>query len=579
MSKTLPALPDILLLTWFGTIPCFDLARRRLTHVAPEALDKTFLPLGLKRDGGTEAAPLFSLAGEGWAGLPALEIGKGMYPRCVTFLGGTSFMIAKPVGSLEVNAKAASSFENFLPLLAKDFLALREILSMHWRLGSAEPVPLGLDKFKLKIGASEASLWDNLPLNYDATLQTLSIKASGVGLSLKGVPLELEAPVIWINPLGNIGNRALQYLTAVGLAARVPGAKIQNIKLEMWNYENPFPRPPAWKSAGTGTRTHLDLEGLADCLVRREVEAVCIDGFAFHLDHYPPRPICRQLLPAAHGTEAVQGFGSEELVCSVRAAEILKNIHPDYLPLPPGYYAKLQEESGLELVFFGQLGDDAYSASLRKAFPAARFVPSVNQNYDFELLRRSRNVALSISTFAWLATWLGDAERIYLPVGGMFSPVQHPSQDYLPLEEDNYRYILLPPVKSVNLQEEPERFQAMQDLVAKRARFADREEIREIRERAIGLEAHKTQVKGFSSPFYLMQNPDAAVGVRALQETALNHYLRIGAREKRPYRPFDALFYADAYPDAAEAVALGYYPSLFAHFLEIGEKKGYAPTP
>ncbi len=579
MSAALPDLPDFLLLTWFGTIPCLDLALRRLTHVAPEALDASFLPLGLKCVEGSGGSTSFALAGEGWAGLPKLEIGKGMHPRCLTFLGGKAFMIAKPAGTLEVSAKAASNFENFLPLPAADFLALRGILSRHWCLGEAEPLPVGLDKFRFKIGTREIPLADNLPLDCEAAFQTLSLAASTGPLLLKSVPPEPVRPTIWIDPLGNIGNRALQYLTATGLAGRVPGARVQNIRLEMWDHNEPIARPPAWKSASTGYRTHLDVEGLADCLNRREVETVCIDGFAFHLDHYPPRAICRQLLPAAAGTEAASGFGPGELVCSVRAAEILKNIHPDYFPLPPGYYAKLQQESGLDLVFYGQLGDDPYSAALRAAFPKARFIPGVNQNYDFEVLRRSRNVALSISTFAWLAAWLGEAERIYLPVGGMFSPVQHPAQAYLPLEETAYRYVLLPPVKSVNLHDEPERFQAMQDLVARRARFADLKEIREMLTRAIKLEERTATVKGFDSAFYLARNPDAAVGVRALQETALNHYLRTGAREKRTYRPFDPLFYAGMYPDAAEAVALGHYPSLFTHFLEVGEALGYVPVP
>ena len=100
---------------------------------------------------------------------------------------------------------------------------------------------------------------------------------------------------------------------------------------------------------------HLDVEGLADCSNRREVEAVYIEGYAFHLDHYPPRAICRQLLPPAAGTEAVQDFGPGELVCSVHAAEIMDRAHPDYFPLPPGITRSCRRRAASISCFTGSL--------------------------------------------------------------------------------------------------------------------------------------------------------------------------------------------------------------------------------
>lgn len=578
MDVKRPALPDFLLLTWFGTVPCFNPESRRLVHVAIEALDNSLIPLGVRRIGGAEAAPEFAVDGGGWAELGAVQILKGMHPRCLVFQRGDVFIITKPDGTLEGSAKEARNFENFLPIAAADFLNLRGLLARHWQQNEMPAQPLGLDKFQLIFDGGNFPLVDNLPLNCDAAFTRLNLKSADVILALEAVQPGQEPPVIWIASLGNIGNRALEYLTAVGLASRVPDVKIKNIKLDMWGYENSAPRPEIWKSASTGARAHLDIEGLADCLSRREVQALCLDGYNFHLDHYPPRAACRELLPAVPGTEEARGFGAHELVCSVRGAEILRGIHPDYFPLPPGYYARLQEESGLELVFFGQLDNSSYSAALRDAFPKARFVEGVNQSYDFEVLRRSRNIAISISTFAWLAAWLSAAERIYLPVGGIFNPAQHPGQDFLPLNDPAYRYLLLPPVKSANLHKDPERFALMQRLIESQTRRIETPDVRELILRSSLPEQRKIRVKNFDSAYYLSQYPDAANPVRALRETALNHFLRIGAKEKRMHRPFDPLFYASHYPDASEAVALGYYPSLFAHFLEAGEAKGYKPT-
>ena len=384
---------------------------------------------------------------------------------------------------------------------------------------------------------------------------------------------------VWINHLGNIGNRALQYLTAKSIAARVPGAEVRNIHLDMWGKVEPAPRPPAWASAGTGTRFHVDVEGLADCLRRGVVDAICVEGYAFHLDHFPSREACRALFPPTLGQAEARGFGQHELVCSVRAAEILRAFHGDYFPLPPGYYAKLQEQTGLDLVFFGQLGDDPYSNGLRAAFPKARFVPGVDQNHDFEVLRRSANVALSISTFAWLAAWLGEAERIYMPVGGMFNPIQHPDMILTPLDEPAYRFMLLPPVKAVNPFEDITRFLLMQETIARQTRLASLEELREMLSRSRKLGRGMVPVKGFNNAAYLAANPDVAHEVRALRQTALNHCLTVDERMQRLFRIFDPLFYAFTYQDAAEAVSLGHYPDLWTHFRLAGEALGYVPAP
>lgn len=567
-------------MSWFGTFLCQDTQDGRLLHRGLESLRDRHSLLGLEPEGEdfvlshAHCQPRDALPGG-----PAFKAVAGMRPGCLTLAAGRGFVTAQPDGELRLNTLEAREWEQFLPVQARDLLLLREILARRWSLEGQSPVPAGLAEFQLKFGDRSVDLAANLPFPAAMDGEALRLVTEFGPLLACRAPDSASGKQIWINPMGNIGNRALQYLTAAGIAARVPGADIRNLFLEMWGRHEPAPRPRAWESAATGSRYHLDIEGLADCLIRGEANAICIDGYTFHLDHYPPRGACRALFPASSGAETVRGFGPHELVCSIRGAEILQARHPDYFPLPPAYYARLQQDSGLDLVFFGQLGDDPYSLSLRAAFPRARFVSSVNQNHDFEVLRRSRNVALSISTFAWLAAWLGEAERIYLPVGGMFSPAQHPGQFYLPLDEPAYRYVLLPPVTSFNLEEEPARFWLMQDLLARRARFIGVEELRGLSARAARFGKGRARVKDFNGAAYLAANPDVANEVRALRATALGHYLTVGVDEHRLVRPFDPLFYADTYPDAADAVALAHYPSLFAHFLAEGEGLGYLPGP
>ena len=60
-------------------------------------------------------------------------------------------MIAKPAGTLEVSAKAASNFENFCLSRLRIFWPYAgNYLGIG--AGEAEPLPVGLDKFRLKIG-------------------------------------------------------------------------------------------------------------------------------------------------------------------------------------------------------------------------------------------------------------------------------------------------------------------------------------------------------------------------------------------------------------------------------------------
>lgn len=581
-NRPLPPLPRIAMLSWFATVPCLDTRDGKLVHRALDMLEAWHCPLGLEPQpagGGFALSLAHAPENAKRPDLSAFTLGTGKFEACVTLARGRMFFMARPNGMLTPEAKEARKWEYFLPVSARDLMILRDVLARYWSLDGAPPSPVGFDEFQLKFGPRNVSLAANLPFPEGSGPRTLRLATpDGTGQAVS-MPRPIVTKKVWINPLGNVGNRALQYLTAAGIAQRVSGAEISNVFLDMWDRHEPAPRPDLWDSAGTGTHFHVDVEGLADCLNRGEVNAIRLEGYCFHLDHYPSRADCRKLLPAAAGTEGVTGFGPGELVCSIRSAEILENAHPNYFPLPPAYYAKLQEDCGLALVFFGQIGDDPYAAALRAAFPKARFVPGVNQNYDFEVLRRSCNVALSISTFAWLAAWLGEAARIYLPVGGMFNPALHPGQLYLPLEDPAYRYVLLPPVTAVNLYRDPARFWLMQDVVARQARFASPQELHGLAARAASQSAGKVRVRNFDSDYYAAANSNVANEVRALRTTALSHYLTVGHREGLFGRPFDPLFYADTYPDAAAAVALGHYPSLFAHFLEVGEPLGYAALP
>jgi len=308
------------------------------------------------------------------------------------------------------------------------------------------------------------------------------------------------------------------------------------------------------------------------------VETIVLESYTFHIDHYPPRAECRRLLGPTIAPSAA-GYGPDTLVCSIRGREILHAQHPDYLPLPAAYYRMLVDRSGLTPVFLGQIDDNPYTDSLRREFPDAKFVGTINPAHDFEVLRRSVNLALSISSFAWTAAWLGAPKLVYLPVGGMFSPIQHPDSLFLPLDEPEYQYTLLPFARAVSLFEQPEDFWRQQAMLAAHARFTDVPELRLIRARAMTRGKGRTLAAGFDPDFYLRTYPDVAPSVDVGEQSALTHWLHSGGREGRQPLAFDPKFYLKTYPEAAMALAEGRVPDALAHYQTEGLYLGYEARP
>jgi hypothetical protein len=153
--------------------------------------------------------------------------------------------------------------------------------------------------------------------------------------------------------------------------------------------------------------------------------------------------LARALFPIDPGLKT--GYGRDHLVISIRAKEILHGLHPNYTVLPLAWYRRLIDETRLKPVFLGEIGTDGYSAALRSQFPDADFVVNENPLDDFNMLRTSANVVLSVSSFAWMAAWLStSAQRIVLPMAGMYNIQDRPDIDLLPVGDERYEYHAFP---------------------------------------------------------------------------------------------------------------------------------------
>lgn len=129
-----------------------------------------------------------------------------------------------------------------------------------------------------------------------------------------------------------------------------------------------------------------------------------------------------------------------EIVFHVRAGDIIGGVHKDYWPLPISYIRRIVNETALDPVFVGELGNDYYSNALVEMFPQARFICNSSTS-DFETIRNAKNIGLSISTFSWLSAWLSKtATTIHVPVFGLLNPNQRPDINLLPLTDRRFLF-------------------------------------------------------------------------------------------------------------------------------------------
>jgi hypothetical protein len=246
--------------------------------------------------------------------------------------------------------------------------------------------------------------------------------------------------VIRIIPAGQIGNQMLQLIYAQAIADRL-GGRITGYDLPMWGLRAP-PDVAAQKRPLVIGGHLQDIDRIVALVRKFGLHHFWLRTFRFRIEDFPDRARIKALFD---GKDAdAEGFGDDTLVIHIRAGDALCGEYPDYGPLPFSYYRQLIARTGLRPVFMGQLGDDFYSRGLRAQFKAARFIESRAPLVDFETLRRSKHVAISASTFAWLAAWLSEAATIHLPLAGILNPAQRPEINLLPVGDRRYRYYSFP---------------------------------------------------------------------------------------------------------------------------------------
>jgi hypothetical protein len=371
--------------------------------------------------------------------------------------------------------------------------------------------------------------------------------------------------------MGNLGNRMIQFMVAKALAARVPGAVLAQIHLPEWGIDV-APWPDELERTETVTEPRVDLAGLAAALNEDRLDCVDIRTYGQRIENFLPQEAYRSVFSAPAGD--AEGAGEGELLCNIRQGDILDAHHPDYVLVPIEFYAELVETTGLAPVFMGQLEETPYLAALRARFPGARFVQSRGAMADFCFIRNSRNIVMAVSTFSWLAAWLSDAARIFMPVLGVLHPLQARQVNLLPMDDARFNFYLFPFHYAVPVQDFAPAHASLSNLWRKMppARLRD---ILSNAKQAVSM-SREAEGEFLLEALYLHRYPDVASAVAGGHfPSGRDHYACFGMAEGRAACTIDSAWYCQAYPVAALELGQGDAADPLRHWLELGRYRQY----
>jgi hypothetical protein len=183
----------------------------------------------------------------------------------------------------------------------------------------------------------------------------------------------------------------------------------------------------------------------------REPRCIELSGIFLRLEYFAPyRAAIRDLWLRQDPTPVIH---PDALTIHVRSGDLWAKVNkgyiiPEYRGLPFSFYEGIvRGRAWKEIHIVSEDAGDPLVEKLAKRFSGT--IHSTTALADFNLLRASRNLVLSVSSYAWWAAWLSNAERIYFPVTGLFNPERarkrpFPWQQDLWVPDDD-RYIQLSP--------------------------------------------------------------------------------------------------------------------------------------
>jgi hypothetical protein len=251
--------------------------------------------------------------------------------------------------------------------------------------------------------------------------------------------------IVTMRPAGRLGNQIFQYMFVWAISQEFPGSVLANIGLEELGIASTRASiSPAMKVLKLTT---ADVNECVDQISLSSPDAVVVEHYAQDMRIYEPYrdAFVSQFRCAGDPRNRV---ADSDLLIHLRLGDTLSGVHPDYWPQPLSWYEHLIQETGLHPVFLGETAMvPTIVHALRSRFPGCKVLDPGSASEDFRTFQSAKHVVLSVSTFSWLATWLGEAaSEIHLPVCGLFSPLRRPKNCFLPTADARYQFHILPDI-------------------------------------------------------------------------------------------------------------------------------------
>lgn len=379
-------------------------------------------------------------------------------------------------------------------------------------------------------------------------------------------------PVFHVEPRGGLATRMIQYMVATQFQSRVPGCRIANVTLPEWGIDHPV-LPLAQPAEAAGQMYSID-DGLVARVQSGDVRCVIYSGLGHRLENFPPLEQCRALFPLP--ADVAPQLDAQDLACPLGGCDAPDDPALFYPLTPAAYFAEVAAETGMRPVFIGD-APAPYLDYLRATVPRAAFLDAGSPFLNFIAVLQARAIVVGASSFAWLAAWLSQADRIFMTVSGAFNPQQFGLIDLLPFGDPRYAFDLFP----VNFAVPLPQLAAAHQRMAPYWRPVPHDVLqRQIREAPRLDPPNEVILQHFDPAYYLSANADIARLIGADNvEGARAHYLLLGIKEYRlPFR-LSPSWYAARYPMAAYEVAQGDYANFAHHYIAVGRQRGYKPMP
>jgi len=242
---------------------------------------------------------------------------------------------------------------------------------------------------------------------------------------------------------GNLGNKMFQYMYCRNLQSIIPQTRLGGYEMPQFGLSAPR-LPTTGRILRVADGHKHNMSSIAYLLQQGIFESLLFEAYVQRLEYYPSADVCSSYFRATAIPDRTH-LGPGNLTINIRGNEILAALHGDYGPAPVSFYEHVATTTKLSPVIMGQLGDNAYSDEIRRRFSGCIFLPSRSPAEDFEIVRNSTNIAISVSSFSWMAAWLSrTAQTIHLPILGLMHPKQRPDIDLLPTRDERYRFYQFP---------------------------------------------------------------------------------------------------------------------------------------